>query len=119
IYINATIYLQYASAEPIISNPYPENDAIDVPLNPRLSIDIYDGQDDIVNVTFESYSNGNWVLIVDPDQPNPTEGKSGTFSINTTKFNQYNTTYIWRVSAFDEHGNPAVPKIYSFTTVKQ
>jgi uncharacterized protein (DUF427 family) len=96
---------------PIITNPYPTDGADDVILNPTLGITISDVDGDLMTITWYSNSSGSWQIL----GTNSSVG-NGTYNMSNTAFNNYNTTYWWRVNVNDEM-NMNTQATFDFTTI--
>ena len=106
---NRTYSFTTAPAEPVLSNPSPFDGAIDVGVDPVLSITVNDYQGDLMNITFRSNASGVWGDIgTNVSQP------SGTYSQASSNMDSYSTTYYWSVNCTD--GTYWVNETYSFTT---
>jgi len=96
----------------VISNEYPHDGAIDVELNPTLSIDVVHGQSLPMNITFETNASGLWQVI-----KTYTGVDNGTYTAVTTNMNQYTILYHWRVTA-DDGVEPLIRNL-SFTSLSE
>jgi hypothetical protein len=93
--------LGVAPDEPVLSIPMPANNAMNVVLNPLLSIHVEDQQGDTMNVDFRTNASGVWATI-----GSNISVDNGTYSChNTVDMNQYNTWYWWSVNATDPMGS--------------
>jgi len=95
-----------ASGEPMVSNEYPENGAIDVPIDLiELSFDLFDGQGDAMDyyVTTKPYvGSGSETGVYD-----------GTYTIPVSGL-AMDATYTWYVNVTD--GSEWTYKTFTFTT---
>jgi len=87
--------------QPTNSNPYPSQNAEDIPLTPStLNITVSDPNGDLMNVTFRTNASGSW-----EDADTNTSVSNGTYyCLNTTWINEYQTTYWWSVNTSDGTG---------------
>jgi len=99
----------YDRTAPILSNPYPSNEAINVPTNlQRLNFTLTDLQGNLMNYTVTTNIPVNSTDLTGVNKGN------GTYSVRVTGTLTYHTKYTWRVSATDgAHWNN---KSYTFTT---
>jgi hypothetical protein len=95
---------------PAFSNVTPEDGALNVSLNPTLSVEVSDADGEVMEIIFESDATGSWQVM-----QTYTNGESGTYTVIPAVMNEYVTTYHWRVTADDGNGNPTT-ETYSFTT---
>jgi len=113
--------LSYGSEEtlpgqaPQLANEIPEDDSINIDLNPTLSIDASDLQADTMNISFYTNASGVWLQIGTTQT-----GGNDTYTQSTSTFTDYVTTYWWSVNATDPtylggSGN-WTNRTYSFTT---
>jgi len=90
------------------TNPSPENNSEDVNLNPILSVEVTDPDDDTMNISFYNASDDSLIDIA----TNVTNGS--TASVDWPDLS-YNTTYHWYASASDGQAfNDS--EIWHFTT---
>lgn len=102
---------------PVITAVTPENNSIDVPLQPQLGIRVYDTEGENVTVIFEWNNSGVWQLIGIHSDISVASSSPGTWIYDDAiSFSDYNTTYEWRVNVSDEYGN-TVYAYYYLTTV--
>ena len=97
---------------PTQSNPDPANDAIGQNLNPTLSIQVNDTNNDAMNVTFRTNATGVW-----GDINSNNSVYNGIYSQINSSMNNYNTKYYWSVNVTD--GELWTNATYSFTTRQQ
>ncbi|KYK23903.1 hypothetical protein AYK21_01970 [Thermoplasmatales archaeon SG8-52-2] len=104
---------QGASENPAIGNESPENGAIEVLLEPVLSIQAVDYQEDNMNIYFRTNASGTWNTICS----NLNVGNGEYFCSNTVNMDSYSTKYWWSVNASDDN-SPINWKnsTFSFTT---
>ena len=88
-------------------NPYPPDGEADVIINPILSWNCYDPDND--DLTFDIY------LGTTPDPPKVSSNQSST-SYSPGPL-EYSTTYYWRVVAWDENGLKNESSLWRFTTL--
>jgi len=98
--------------QPIVSNPIPIDNAEGIELNPTLSIDVVDYQDENMVITFRTNASGNWQNI----GINSSIIDGTYYCINTLQIENYNTKYYWCVNVSDE-GGEWTNVTYSFTTM--
>jgi hypothetical protein len=97
---------------PVLSNETPGDGAVDVALNPTLSITAVDNQGDTMDIKFMTNASGSWQQIGTTQT-----GGNGTYTQPTTMFDSYSTQYSWRVEATDPAGSGDwTSQTYSFTT---
>ena len=102
--------------EPVLSNPSPINDAVDVQLSPTLLISANDSQGDLMNIIFRTNATGSWQTI----GTNSSVGNGTYYCSNTGSMNSYNTKYWWSVNATDPSGSGNWTNItFSFTTLTE
>jgi len=94
---------------PMQSNPNPANDVTGENLNPTLSIQVNDTNNDLMNVTFRTNATGAW-----GDIGSNNSVYNGTYSQTNSSMSSYNTKYWWSVNATD--GQLWTNRTYSFTT---
>ena len=98
--------------EPVLSNQTPADGAVNVALNPTLSVTAVDNQDDTMDIMFMTNASGSWQQIGTTQT-----GGNGTYTQPTTMFDSYGTQYSWRVDATDPVGSGSwTSETYSFTT---
>ena len=97
---------------PSLSNPFPEDGATFVPLNPILSIDTSDFDGDLLDIVFKTDASGTW-----QDIATYTGVGDGTYTATTVSMAEYATTYNWRVEVDD--GSGVADVTYSLTTVPE
>jgi hypothetical protein len=85
---------------PYLSNPNPTNNAININLNPTLSIKVGDFQNDAMDIYFKTNASGNWQTI-----GSYLNVYNGTYSCSTSTLNKYATKYWWSVNATDPLGS--------------
>jgi hypothetical protein len=86
---------------PILSNPNPTDNAININLNPTLSINVGDYQNNAMNVYFRTNASGSWQTI-----ESYFDVYNGTYSTtNTSTLNKYAMKYWWGVNATDPLGS--------------
>lgn len=91
------------------SNPNPANNAKDIDININLSWSGGD-PDSGDNVTYDVYFGGMLTLQKVASNTSILSYEPGTLSMNTT--------YFWRIVAWDNHGSSSIGPIWSFTTAK-
>lgn len=102
--------------EPVLSNPSPNDGAIDVPITPILSINATDSQGDSMNIIFRTNASGSWQTI----GTNSSVGNGTYYCSNTGDMDSYNTKYWWCVNATDFLGSGNwTNRTYSFTTMTE
>jgi hypothetical protein len=94
----------------IVSDPYPEDGAIDVEITPIMSISVSHSSGNQMNITWKWNNSGSWDVF--GTNYNVFDGTYNQINMN---FSSYQTTYEWRVEANDGIGN-WVNESYSFTT---
>jgi hypothetical protein len=97
-------------SSPVIANEMPKNGALNVELDPTLSINAIDYQQDKLDITFSIYNSGSWQTIRSLKHVLP-----GAYSVAITGFDEHGTTYRWAVRVSDGT-NPPVREEYVFTT---
>ncbi|MGV8162089.1 MAG: DUF2341 domain-containing protein, partial [Candidatus Nanoarchaeia archaeon] len=98
---------------PTIKEEYPMNSAVNIMVNPILSVKTYDFQKDKMNITFEINDGSGWITL-----QTYTNQSAGIFSANTAGFvSEYDSVYSWRVTTVDDIGNTN-QQIYSFRTLE-
>ncbi|MCX6672062.1 MAG: DUF2341 domain-containing protein, partial [Euryarchaeota archaeon] len=111
---NPTTFINIGSEEqtnynPVISEELPLNQSIAQPLNPPLSVTIYQAQNLPMNVTFKTNASGSWQTIgTNLSVPN------GKYTQAPTTMNNYDTTYYWAVNC--SAGTLWTNETYRFTT---
>ena len=93
------------NAEPVISNPYPHNQ--EAPYNPRLTVSVYDPDNDPLTVVFRTNASGTWTTL------GTYTGGNKVYTQDAVGMNTKNKTYYWSVNVFD--GAVWVNKTYYFT----
>ena len=107
-------YVPYGPLAPIVKNESPLNKTTDQPLNPPLSVYIYDYQHNLMNITFSTNaSTGLWHNI-----QSEYHVSDGTVVAASTEMGLANTIYWWRVIVTDSTGK-TTSKLYKFTTAKR
>jgi len=101
--------LQYSDT-PAISNPSPSDGSFGEDLNPELSVDVEDFQDDLMTITFKTNVTGSW-----QDLCVYNNAASDTYSVSPTNMDDNATEYYWRVVADDGKGNIGT-ETFKFTT---
>ena len=95
---NMTYKLTTSTIYPILSNIYPGNDSVDIPLNPTLSVFVEDQQGDELNVSFMTNATADvWQQI-----GNTQIGYNNTYNQSTTMFDSFNTRYWWSLNCSDD-----------------
>ena len=110
-----TLFLDFGNQEiknvaPTQSNPSPANNATGQNLNPTLSIQVNDTNNDAMNVTFRTNASGSWETI-----GTNSSVYNGTYSQIPSNMDSQNTTYYWSVNVTD--GQLWSNKTYYFRTV--
>jgi len=95
---------------PVVSNPYPSDTATDVELNPTLSIDVIDHQEDTLTIYFMTNASMSWSQIGTEQT-----GGNNTYTQATTNMDSYGTKYWWSTNISD--GTQWTNTTYSFTTL--
>jgi len=103
-------FTQYGPLAPVIKDESPINHEINYSINPALLVSIYDYQNDLMNITFQTNASGTWKEI-----KSYTSVKEGTYAANTTNMNSIDTVYWWRIKVTDINGYSR-DKLYNFTT---
>jgi hypothetical protein len=96
---------------PTVSNPFPADESMGLPLNPLLAVDVSDGDGDSLTIIFSVNMGGTWQVL------GTKTGHDGRYNQSTTGMNDYATTYQWRVSVTD--GKAWTNMTYSFTTIME
>jgi hypothetical protein len=96
---------------PVIANEMPKNGALNVDLNPTLSVNVIDYQQDELDITFSVFTSGSWRMIGFLKNVLP-----GIYGVNTAGMFEKGSTYRWRVQVSDGK-NPPVSEEYVFTTI--
>jgi hypothetical protein len=105
--------IELAKNHPYIFEKYPWDEANGIELNPTLYVEVSDHQNDnLQNVTFYEWYNGEWTLIKEYEDIND---ESGIFSAQPSHMNEPWRTYRWKVEAYDEFGN-FEEREFSFST---
>jgi hypothetical protein len=100
----------YGGSAPENQNPSPSDGAINVNLNPSVSITLVTPKGYLMDFHIKTNASGTWQTIAS----NHNVG-NGTYTNSTTVFTKYNTKYWWNVSAnnsLHEWSN----NTYTFTT---
>lgn len=99
--------------QPIIKSVSPVDNAQDVSLSPTLHTQIIDYHHDLMDITISTNATGPWTDLATYHNVG-----NGWHNISAPTINQRNTTYYWRVSAFDPSGDRLwTNKTYHFTTL--
>ena len=99
--------------QPIIKTVSPLDSAQDVTLNPILRTRIIDYHYDLMNITISTNATGSWTELASYHNVG-----NGWHNISTSTMNLKNTTYYWRVTAFDPYEDRmTTTKTYHFTTL--
>lgn len=102
----------YPAMGPSVINEYPANTSTNIPLNPQLSVYIYDNQQDTMNITFRTNaSTGVWHNL-----KTYTNVQAGTYTNATLHMDSAQTYYWWGVTVTDSTGM-TTNKIYKFRTI--
>ncbi len=107
-------YTQFGPSAPVVKDESPVNKGLNYPINPDLSVYVYDYQKDLINITFRTNVSGNWESIYSYSNE-----KAGTFEVNTTGldlFNLFNHTYYWSVNVTDSGSQQWINRTYFFKT---
>jgi hypothetical protein len=102
-----------ANYAPMISNPNPANNQIDVPLSPVLQANIYDVDKDSVNWKILLNDGNGWSEVASGTDA------TGNFTASATAaaVNKDLKEYTWKITAVDATGSGNnVEQIYSFKT---
>ena len=97
---------------PTITNIIPQNNSVDVELNPVLTANIKDSDGNSVNWTVQLFNNTGWQILNSGTKAN------GAVTVNASIITSYNTNYIWKVTTVDYSGT-VVEQISSFTSRPQ
>jgi len=100
----------FVPKDPVIAAEMPKNGAINVDLNPTLSINAIDYQQDTLDITFSIYTSDSWRPIGFLSNVLP-----GIYGVDTTGMGEKGATYRWRVQISDGR-KPPVSEEYVFTT---
>ena len=97
---------------PLVINEYPVNEDTNIPYNPKLSVYIYDNQQDSMNITFETNaSTGVWHVLRTYSNVH-----DGTYTSNTSGMDTPQKYYWWRITVTDSKGETTY-KLYKFKTL--
>ena len=94
---------------PSLSNPDPPDGSVDVQLNPTLSVDVFDQDNDLMDIVFKTNASGVWTTIQAYSQVG-----NGSYTASPTDMDDYGTTYQWMVEVDDGRG--PVSQTYSLRT---
>ncbi|MFA5101701.1 MAG: DUF2341 domain-containing protein, partial [Candidatus Thermoplasmatota archaeon] len=84
-----------------ISNPDPQNEAMNIPLAPTLHITVVHNLGYPMHITWKTNASGNWTTI-----GSHTSVPTGTYSCsNTAMMNSNYKRYWWRVEVHDDQGH--------------
>ncbi|MBU1940570.1 MAG: hypothetical protein KKC68_02240, partial [Candidatus Thermoplasmatota archaeon] len=110
--MGAGVYVPPPGApQPILKEEYPENGALNVDLNPIISIHAIDFHYDLMDITISTNASGTW-----QDVAFFNDVGNDVYSYTPTTMNQPNTKYWWRVKARDPDGDDlTTTKTYTFT----
>ena len=81
---------------PVITNPNPANNSVNIVRNPILSITVNDYDGDIMNLSFYTNASGGWLKI-----DSNLSISNGTYTCKPVYMENYNTKYYWNVSVND------------------
>ena len=81
------------SEAPHLSEAYPSNNATNIPLNPTVSITVFDAEGDDMDVYFRTNASGTWATI-----GSNLSVDNGTYAQSTSDMDAYLTTYYWSVN---------------------
>jgi hypothetical protein len=98
---------------PTVSNEKPVNGSINISARPLLNIEVYDSNQDRLDIYWYSNSSGSWSLFSKNLSINISSYAVNITQINSN-FSKYNTTYWWSANVTD--GTDWVNKTYYFTT---
>jgi len=98
--------------EPVISSPSPSNNLHNIQLNPVLSITVFDGQGDSMDVYFRSNASGSWQTL----GSNLSVG-NGTYRQDSVDMDEFDTVYWWSVNATDDGSGNWTNQTFSFRTL--
>jgi hypothetical protein len=105
---NRTVRVLPENLPPVISNPSPANNSVNVAKSlTQISVEITDPDSDLFNWTIETHPD------IGSDSGNLDNDGSKTCSVSGL---DYNTTYTWYVNATDTGSDSWTNKTYSFTT---
>jgi hypothetical protein len=93
-----------------LKDEFPRRNSVNQPLNPTLSIDVYNYQGESMTVTFSTNATGTWQVI------GTYTGGNGIYSHPTTNMNSPNMTYWWSANVTDGYTWNKVT--YKFTTTE-
>ncbi|MFA5103173.1 MAG: DUF2341 domain-containing protein, partial [Candidatus Thermoplasmatota archaeon] len=103
---------QSGNGAPSVSNEVPVDGSVGVLLNPMLSVEVFDWQDDLMNVTFMTNASGSWQVI----GLNVSVG-NGRYSQSPTSMSGYYTRYWWSVNVSDVGSGNWTNRTFSFMTM--
>jgi hypothetical protein len=105
---NRTVRVLPGNLSPVISNPLPANNSVNVPKSlSQLSVEITDPESNLFNWTIETNPN------IGSNSDTLDNNGSKTCSVSGL---DYNTTYTWYVNATDTGSDRWTNETYSFTT---
>lgn len=99
------------NSAPTISNPYPSDEATLIQLMPICHVLVADANLDSIDVNFYWFNEtSQWEL----NQTNSSVSPGSTVYWNFSNASEYNTTYDWKVTAYD--GTDNISRTFNFTT---
>jgi hypothetical protein len=94
---------------PAVSSPNPADESNGQGLNPSLSVQVNDNNNDLMDVTFRTNASGIWT-----DIETNRSVSNGTYSQTPSNMDSYLTRYYWSVNVTD--GQDWTNRTFSFTT---
>jgi hypothetical protein len=108
----APYYVPYGPLKPLAMNENPTNGQTNIPNNPQLSVYIYDYQQDLMTITFETNaSTGVWHTLKTYSNIH-----DGTYTASTTGMNVPLKMYWWRITVTDSTGKSTI-KVFKFRII--
>jgi len=98
------------NAGPAISNPVPVNGSTGISIAPVLNITVYDGDGDLMNITWLSNSSGSWQTF-----GTNSSVQSGTYHQIMSNASENGQWWYWKVNVSDGT-NYTVSDVFSFYT---
>ncbi len=109
-YTESSVYKFHTGRIPIISNPVPTDDAIDVNITPTLNITVSDPDGNNMTISWLSNSSGSWQVF----GTNNSVG-NGTYHQIMSNASENGKWWYWKVSVYDGT-NTVVSSIFKFYT---